>query len=301
MRGHGPVIFPGGIPANPFWEDMEMFDVLIVGGGPAACSAALTLRRRNKTVLMAYADDGALGKAAWVDNYPGMPHISGKEMLSVMRAQVRQAGAEIRNSLVQRVLPMGDSFSVMIGNDLAQARGVILATGLPHTALLRGEEALAGMGVSYCATCDGMFYKGGSVAVIGAWEEAVEEANFLSTLAKVTYYAEKKHSTGGLKEEIILSPLKPLALTREQQIMVETEAGADGYDGVFVLRPAMALSQLMPELEMENGKILTHDQYRTSLDRVMIAGDLQGSPYQIAKAVGDGNIAALMLAKQLDE
>jgi len=279
-----------------------MFDVLIVGGGPAACSAALTLRMRNKSVLMAYADEGALGKAAWVDNYPGMPHISGKEMLSVMHAQVQQAGAEIKKSLVQRVLPMGDSFSVMMGNELAQARGVILATGIPRTALLKGEEKLVGMGVSYCATCDGMFYKGRKVAVIGAWEEAVEEANFLSTLAQVTYYAEKAHPTGGLKEEIILSPLKPLSLTQEQQqIMVETQAGADAYDGVFVLRPAMALSQLMPELETENGKILTRDQYRTSLDRVMIAGDLEGAPYQIAKAVGDGNIAALMLAKQLDE
>ena len=83
-----------------------MVDVLIVGGGPAGCSAALTLRMRGKSVLMAYAGGGALEKAAQVDNYPGLPHLSGQELLDRMRAQCRDAGVDIRESLVQRVLPM---------------------------------------------------------------------------------------------------------------------------------------------------------------------------------------------------
>ena len=280
-----------------------MYDVLIVGGGPAGCSAALTLRMRGKSVLMACSDRGALEKAALVENYPGMPHISGRDMIDAMRAQARDLGVEIKESLVQRVLPMGDMFSAMLGNELAQARAVILATGIPRIALLPGEEKLVGMGVSYCATCDGMFYKGGNIAVIGAWNEAADEANFLATLAHVTYYTEKPHETGALKPEIDRSPLKPLGLTAEGgRILIETEAGSDAYDGVFILRPAMALSQLMPELETdEKGKIRTWDQYRTSLDNVMIAGDLQGPPYQIAKAVGDGNITALLLIRQLDK
>ena len=280
-----------------------MYDVLIVGGGPAACSAALTLRMRGKSVLMAYADGGALEKAHLVENYPGMPHASGKEMLSVMRGQVRDAGATVKESLVQRVLPMGESFSAMLGNEIAQARGVILATGIPRIALLPGEEQLVGQGVSYCATCDGMFYKGGRVAVIGGWAEAAEEANFLSTLSHVTYFSEKAHDISPLRQEIAQSPYKPLSLYREgEQVMVAWEGGSAGFDGVFILRPAMALSQLMPEMDTdERGRILAHDLYRTSLERVMIAGDLQGPPYQIAKAAGDGNAAALLLVKALDE
>lgn len=279
-----------------------MYDVLIVGGGPAGCSAALTLRMRGKSVLMAYAGDGALEKAARVDNYPGLPHLSGRELLDRMRNQAREAGVDIKESLVQRVLPMGDSFSAMLGNELADALSVIIATGAARVALLPGEEELVGMGVSYCATCDGMFYKGKEIAVIGAWPEAAQEANFLSTLAQVTYYAEKSHDTSFLREEITRSSRKPVGLKRlKEKILVETDEGNDAYDGVFILRPAMALSQLIPELETENGRILTHEGYLTSLPRVCVAGDAAGTPYQIAKAVGDGNAAALSLIKMLDQ
>ena len=276
-----------------------MVDVLIVGGGPAGCSAALTLRMRGKSVLMAYAGSGALEKAHQVDNYPGLPHLSGKELLHRMREQCREAGVEIKESLVQRILPMGDTFSAMLGNEIQEARGVIIATGTARVALLPGEEALVGMGVSYCATCDGMFYKGKKVAVIGAWEEAVEEANFLASIAAETvYFIEKKHDTAALNSEISLSHQKPETLeSRDGQIYLNDQS----FDGVFILRPAMAMSQLMPELETENGHIRAHDGFLTSVDRVCVAGDAAGTPYQIAKAVGDGNAAALMLNKQLDE
>lgn len=278
-----------------------MYDVLIVGGGPAGCSAALTLRLRGKRVLMAYAAGGALEKAAQVDNYPGLPGLSGREMLSRMRSQAKEAGVELRETLVQRVLPLGDSFSAMLGNDMIQARGVILATGTVQAKPLPGEEGLVGQGVSYCATCDGMLYRGKRVAVIGGWAEAAEEANFLSTLAQVTYYSEKKHDIEALGQEIQVSPLRPVGLTAQAgQVLVETEAGSDAFDGVFVLRPAMAMNQLMPELDTADGRILTRDGFQASVDRVCVAGDALGAPYQIAKAVGDGNAAALTLNKLLD-
>ena len=280
-----------------------MYDVLIVGGGPAGCSAALTLRMRGKSVLMAYAGGGALEKAARVDNYPGLPRVSGKEMLSLIHAQVKEAGAEIKEGLVQRVLPMGGSFTAMIGNEIAEARGVLIATGIPRVALIEGEENLVGMGVSYCATCDGMFYKEKRVAVIGGWAEAAEEANFLSDIASaLDYYVESAHDFSALHENIRSIREKPISLERtESGILLKTKERAETYDGVFVLRPAMAMSQLMPELETEDKKIKIHDGYKTSVKNVCIAGDLQGAPYQIAKAVGDGNAAALLLNKMLDE
>ena len=113
---------------------------------------------------------------------------------------------------------------------------------------------------------------------------------------------ERPHSAAALREEINRSPLKPTGLTEQDgQILVETEAGSDPFDGVFILRPAMALSQLMPELETREGRILTHDGFLTNVKKVCVAGDAAGAPYQIAKAVGDGNAAALALNKLLDE
>ncbi len=280
-----------------------MYDVLIVGGGPAGCSAALTLKLRGKSVLMAYAGGGALEKAARVDNYPGLPHISGRDMLSLMHQQVSQAGAEIRQGLVQRILPMGAYYSAMIGNEIAKARGVIIATGVPRVSRIQGEAELAGMGVSYCATCDGMFYQGRRVAVIGGWEEAAREANFLAGIVReLDYYAESLHDQTALSDKIRRMEGSPLSLERtETGILLKTQTQQALYDGVFVLRPAMALSQLMPEMETDGEKIRLHDGYQTSLKNVCIAGDLQGAPYQIAKAVGDGNAAALTLSHLLDQ
>lgn len=277
------------------------YDVLIIGGGPAGCSAALTLRQRGKTVLMAAADAGALAKARQVDNYPGAARQSGSSLAAAMRAQAAEAGVEIRQASVQRVLPMGNSFSAMIGSDIVSCRGVILATGAPRDSLLPGESELVGQGVSYCATCDGMFYKGKDMAVIGVFPEAVEEANFLATLGRVTYFAEVPHDTAGLNASIVQISEAPKALAREEdKIALQTGRQTHLFDGVFILRPVMALSQLIPEAETENGRMKTDAQGQTSVPLVFAAGDVAGPPYQAAKAAGEGNVAALALCRLLD-
>lgn len=277
------------------------YDVLIIGGGPAGCSAALTLRLRGKTVLLAASDPGALSKARRVDNYPGLPQAAGSDLVSAMRKQALDAGAEIREAPVQRVLPMGKEFSAMIGNEIVSCRGVLLAVGAPRNALLPGESELVGQGVSYCATCDGMFYRGKEAAVIGAFPEAAEEANFLASLAKVTYFIESPHDTAQLSGDIALIPEKPVSLARQgEKILLKTERGEHLFDGVFILRPVMALSQLIPEVENENGRVRIDPQGRTNVPRVCAAGDVAGPPYQAAKAAGEGNIAALTLCKMLD-
>lgn len=279
-----------------------MTDVLIIGGGPAGCSAALTLRARGKTVMIADTGESALKKAHRVDNYPGLPGISGEALLSQMQAQAQSMGADLRHGAVQRILPMGKGFSILMGNTLVEAKAVILASGVHRVSLYQGETELVGNGVSYCATCDGMFYRGGSVAVIGAWQEAVEEANFLSSLAKVTYYSEKPHDVSALDKSISSSPHKPLSFERKgDSVQIRYDGGEEAYDCIFILRPAIALSQLMPELKTDAQGALLHTGYLSSVDNVYLAGDLQGPPYQIAKAVGDGNAAALQLIRQWEE
>ncbi len=275
-------------------------DLIIVGGGAAGCAAAITARQRNLNVLVLYSGGGALSKTKRIDNYPGFPAIAGAELLEKLRAHARQMGAELKPQLVRRVMPMGDAFSVLADNDLYEAGAVILAMGTARVKMLPGEEALVGQGVSYCATCDGMFYKGGEVIVIGAHEEAVEEANYLHTLARVHYVKERPHGAEGLAEGIALVPGKPLKLFEKgEKIALETDQGEVAADGVFILRPAVAMTQLIPEAASENGAIKVDGSLATSVPGVFAAGDILGAPLQAAKAAGEGTVAALSAAGYL--
>lgn len=280
-----------------------MADVLIIGAGPAGCSAALTLANRGLTAILAYASDGALQKAHRVDNYPGMAGVSGEEMLAQFRKEALSAGATLKAARVTMILPMGKTFSAALGDELISVRGVILTTGAARVKALENERKLLGRGVSYCATCDGMLYKGRSLAVIGDGKEAVAEANFLSTLAShVTYIAEKPHDLSALDPKITVLSARPLVVLGTDSAQgVKTDQGDVPADGVFILRGAVAPDALIPGLAL-SGAAIEHDQkMRSNLPRVCVAGDAAGAPYQIAKAVGEGCIAALTLAEELSE
>ncbi len=275
-------------------------DLIIVGGGVAGCAAAITARQRNLDTLIIASGGGALSKTKRIDNYPGFPEISGPELLEKLRAHARQMGAAFKTQLVRRVMPMGETLSVLADNDLYEAKTVILAMGTARVRMLPGEEALVGQGVSYCATCDGMFYQDGEVIVIGAHEEAVEEADYLATLARVNYIKERPHNTGALAEGIALLPGKPLKLYEKgEKIALETDQGEVVADGVFILRPAVAMTQLIPEVAAENGAITVDKHLATSVPGVFAAGDILGAPLQAGKAVGEGTVAALSAASYL--
>ncbi len=277
------------------------YDVLVIGAGPAGCSAALTLRARGKSVLVAHAAPGALEKARRIDNYPGLPGATGRDMHDALMRQMTDAGVEIMEGLVTKALPMGDAFSVLVGSEILSARGLVIAAGAARQKPLPGEEELLGRGVSYCATCDGMFYRGKRVAVIGAWAEAAAEAAFLSTVAAETvYFSEKKHDLSALPDAVTVNAEKPVAIAEKDGVAVVTADNTYSFDGVFVLRPAVAMTALMSEIRLENGAIAVDRQMRTNVPRVCAAGDAAGAPYQIAKAVGEGNLAALSLSEDLE-
>ncbi len=260
-----------------------MQDMLIVGAGPAGCSAALTARARNLSVQIAYSGEGALEKAPRVDNYPGMPGVSGAEMLSRFREQAREAGATLSRAIVQRILPSGEGFTVLAGNDIVEARCVLLCSGAARVRSFEGEERLLGAGVSYCATCDGMLYQGKTVALIMEGEHKDEE-EFLRSVCNVQTFP-------GEKPKVILGDAHVRALL--------TDKGEHPVDAVFILRPAIALTQLLPELETDKGAVHIDADGMTSVPGVFAAGDIAGAPLQVAKAVGDGNRAALAAAKWL--
>lgn len=282
---------------------MAHCDILIIGSGPAAWSCALTARQRGLTVTVAAAESatGWLAKAERIDNYPGMPQVSGQEMLRVFRQQALQAGATVISALARQVMPAGDGYMTLVGNDIIESRAIVLATGAARPALLPGEEALLGQGVSWCGTCDGMFYRGLEVAVLSAWQGGVEEGEFLSGIASgVDYYFLARHAQPE-NPPYTLCPGKPLSLAASDdgRVILTTDRGAKTYDGVFIFRPAVAPDSLLPGLALEGAFIAVDRHMATNLPRVYACGDCTGHPLQIAKAVGEGNIAAITAAGDL--
>ncbi len=268
-----------------------MPDVIVIGAGPAGLSAALTLRSRGKSVLLLESPGAvsALAKAEKVDNYPGLPEIGGKALLEAMREQALSLGVEFLSEKALAVLPMGDRFYVSAGQETLEARSLILAAGAARGKTLPGEEALLGMGVSYCATCDGMLYRGKNVAVLGFSADAEEEAEFLRSIGCNLRFFSAEES-------------KKARILGENRVEgVEIGGEIIPFDGVFVLRDTVAPQALLPGLELQGVHIAVQTDMRTSVAGVFAAGDCVGTPYQIAKAVGEGNIAALSAAKYLDQ
>lgn len=275
-----------------------MLDIAVIGAGPAGYSAAINARKRDKSIAVIGQNTGWLTRAAHIGNYPGLPDISGQALLDAMRAQAEAMGAQLRPGVVHQVLPMGESFALSLGADFLEARRVILCTGAKQPRLLPGESELLGRGVSYCGTCDGMLYRGKRVAVIAQGPEALSEANFLASLCEsVTFFGKPN---GALDSRIAVSDQKPEAILGGTQATGLRVDGADvPFDGVFIFREALALSSLLPGLEMDGAFIRVDRQMRTSVPGVFAAGDCTGAPLQVAKAVGEGCVAALCAAQEL--
>ncbi len=269
-----------------------MFDIAVVGAGPAGYSAAINARKREKTVVVIGQNTGWLTKAERVENYAGMPGVSGRDMFETMRNQAADMGAQFRSGVVHQIIGMGESFALSLGADFIEARRVILCTGAAQPKRLPGEEALLGRGVSYCGTCDGMLYKGKRVAVIAQGPDAADEANFLAGLCeKVTVFGRPQ---GALDAKIAVCERKPEVILGESKATGLRAGGEDmAFDGVFIFREAMAMGALMPEVEMDGAFIRVDRHMRTNVPGVYAAGDCTGTPFQVAKAVGEGCVAAL--------
>jgi len=276
-----------------------LVDIAVIGAGPAGYSAALGARKREKSVVVIGQNTGWLSHAERIDNYAGMPGVSGQEMLSIMRGQAKDMGAELRSGVVHQVIDMGGTFALSLGADFIEAKKIILCTGAKQPSLLPGEEKLLGRGVSYCGTCDGMLYRGKSVAVIGQGAEGVSEANFLMSLcASVTYFGAPD---AALDERIVVRAEEVDAIVGDMSAEGLMIGGKEeAFDGVFIFRETMALSSLLPGIQMDGAFIRVDRQMRTSLAGVFAAGDCTGVPLQVAKAVGEGCIAALCACQEIE-
>ena len=259
----------------------DSFDIIIIGGGAAATSAALTCLNRGKTVgiVANKQDTSSLYKAEKVTNYPGLPPMTGSEMTELFRKQLEESDAEIIAGRALSVLPMGDSFGVAVGSEYYSAKAVILAAGITREKLYPGEAEYLGRGVSYCATCDGMLYRGKKVAVVGGGEEAHVDADFLEGIGCTVLRFEKNgryEIKGDKKADTLIFAGESYSV-----------------DCVFIIKDTVSVTKLVPGLEYEDGGIAVDRHMATNVPGVFAAGDCTGKPYQLAKAAGEGNVAAL--------
>jgi len=278
------------------------YDLIVLGAGPAGLSAALGARGRGKSVLVIGNrwQDSPLARAELVDNYLGMPNVTGAEMLEKFTTQALEAGAELLTGRAVSLMAY-NGFMVTVGSDFYQSKALILAPGVVRAAKYPGEGEYLGRGVSYCATCDGMLYRNKDVVVVGRAKDAPHEANYLSSIGcRVTYVAAKRPE--GLNEDIPFVQGTRIEVKGEQTVAALV---ADGNElpcaGIFILRDAVAPTDLLPELETENGFVKVDRAMATNVSGVFAAGDCTGAPLQIAKAVGEGHIAALSACEFIDK
>ena len=308
--------------------DTTVKDLVIVGGGPAGLSAAIYARRSllDAVTLEREALGGQAILTSEIDNYPGLPHTDGFTLSDAMRAQAEDLGAQIVMDPVSSIARNQETgrFDVVTSSARYDAATVILAAGArPRHAGFDGEQRFAGHGVSYCATCDGMFYRGKHVFVIGGGNSAAEEALFLARLAsKVTLIVRKDHLRAQAavvreleqNEKVELRLLTsivaldggdlPSSVTFRDNATGSThvETYEEGSFGVFVLVGRDPETELVRELvDVDDaGYVVTDERMATRTPGLFVAGDARVKPLrQIVTAASDGAVAATSAAAYL--
>ena len=283
---------------------MERADIAIIGTGPAGVSAAITATIRNKKILLFGNKElsGKISRAQEIRNYPGFPAISGEELAKKFREHLDAMGIEITEKRVAAVYAMGDYFALQAGEEMIEARAVILAGGVLQGKPLDGEEEMVGRGVSYCATCDAPLYRGKTAAVIGYTAREEAEAAFLAEVCAKVFYFPVYDGETKLPDSVEVVRAKVTGLGQaDGKRVVHTDNGDYPADGIFVLREAVAPGQLVPGLQTDGPHVVVNRQMETNIPGVFACGDIAGIPYQYVKAAGEGNAAALSAVRWLDK
>ncbi|EOT24710.1 thioredoxin-disulfide reductase [Eubacterium sp. 14-2] len=288
------------------------YDVIILGSGPAGLSAAIYAERaRLRTLIIEEKplSGGQILDTYEVDNYPGLPGITGFELGQKFRAHVDKFKTEIVNSQVKSIELNGDKKTVVTEKGTYEAKTLILAMGATHRKLgIPGEEKLLGMGVSYCATCDGAFFRGKTVAVAGGGDVALEDALFLARGCEKVYLIHRRDEFRGariLQEKVKETPNIELVLScnvteirgegQVSSVLVhdkKTESDRElEVQGIFIAagtEPNIALVKGLLEQD-ERGYILAGEDTRTSVEGVFAAGDVRAKQLrQVITAAADG-------------
>jgi thioredoxin reductase (NADPH) len=301
-----------------------MYDVIIIGGGPAGLTAGLYNARARLSVLLLerLAPGGQVLTTDWVENYPGFPDgVSGFELMDRMKTQAERFGLKIQSEEVIRLELSEKRKVVFLNSGTLESKTIILACGATWKKLgIEGEDRLMGRGISFCATCDGPFYRDEEVAVIGGGDTAVEEAIFLTRFVKKIYLVHRRDKLRATKllqeramseEKITLVwetiPLRILGQNAVEAIELRNVKTGDvqrkDVKGVFVFIGTIPNTELVKDSVKlnENGFILTDDNMQTSIPGVFAAGDIRSKLFrQISTAVGEGAAASYSAERYLE-
>jgi len=299
-----------------------MYDLIIIGGGPAGLTAGIYAQRaRLKTLLLEKEMvGGQIAVSDVIENYPGFPSISGAELMEKFEQQARGLGLEIKLTDVVAVQKKGEEKIVKTSDGDLIAKSVIVATGAkPRRLGIPGEKELTGKGVSYCATCDGPFFKGQKVIVVGGGDTAVKEAVYLSKIANKVYIAHRRDQLRAekiIQEKAMSTPnieilwshiLKEIrGKTGVEKVVLQnlkdnTVKELD-VEGVFVFVGINPTTDFVDVEKDKQGFIKTDQDMRTSVKGIFAAGDCRTTALkQVSTAVGDGAIAAFVAEKYIEE
>lgn len=300
----------------------EIYDLVIIGAGPAGITAAIYATRAmlNFAILEKGFTGGQIINTYEVDNYPGIQNISGFELSSKFSEHATSLGVEVKSEDVTELIIDEPIKKVVTSNGVLETKTIILSTGAQWKKLgVPGEEKFTGLGVSYCATCDGAFYRGKRTVVVGGGDVAVEDAIYLSRMCEKVYLVHRRHELRAVKilqDKLLNTPnIEVLWDTEMDEIFGETAVESVklrnnktgkitnlNIDGVFVAVGTSANSQLLQgKVEMDSaGWILTNEDCETSVEGVFAVGDVRKKTLkQVITAAADGAIAVFVCEKYI--
>ncbi len=299
---------------------MRTYDLIIIGGGPAGLTAGVYARRGGLNVLIVenQAVGGQMSRTLEIENYPGFPTVNGFQLAMSMQEQCTTLGVEFAYGNIEHLDLDGKDKKLAIDGQEYSSKVVIIATGTTPTYLnIKGEKEFAGRGVSYCAVCDGGFFKDKNVIVVGGGNTALEDAMYLQRFAKTVYLAHRRDEYRASKilvDKLNESNVKQLKSCVIDEIVGENkvtnvkvknlktnEISSINMDGVFVAVGQTPTASLFNVKKNERGYILVDQEMKTSIDGVFAAGDVTEKQIrQIVTACSDGAIAAESALKFLN-
>lgn len=300
----------------------KKYDIIIIGAGPAGLTAAIYARRAAKTVLVLEANTygGQIIDAPDIENYPAAAHISGPDFAQKIYQQAVDLGADVEFEKVTEIKDRGESKTVITEDGEYEAKAVIIATGSGNRKLgLKNEEQLVGRGISYCATCDGAFYKDKVVAVVGGGNTALASALYLSDIAKTVYLIHHRDTLRGSETSVLKLKEKPnvelvlnnqvtelLADKKLRAIKLQDKDGSSKeleIDGLFVAVGREPETKEFAELIKldEAGYVISTEDCHTNVEGIFVAGDNRTKAVrQLVTATSDGAVAATEAIKYLN-
>lgn len=286
-----------------------LYDVIIVGKGPAGISAAIYLQRANIKTLVIGLNNSSLEKTDKVENYYGFSEsISGKELLNNGEKQAKKFGTKIENDEVLKI-EYDSQFKVTTKNSEFFGKKLVLATGVTRKKNnIKGITKYEGKGISYCAVCDAFFYKNKDVAVIGNGDYAISEAKELLTVAKsVTIFTNGKNiienRDKNLKINIIEKPIKEFKGTDILENIIFEDNSQMNVSGVFMaegIATSVDLAKKIGIILDENGNIKVNEKMETNVPNVYACGDCTGGILQVCKAVYEGSKTGMEIIKKIN-